>query len=255
MDSSPDSPLSSSADSLTRPRRLLRRTTSSISLLSSSSKITLDFPSKADPSVYLTVRGGRHALGAFCPTPDAASALQPFARRTPKRLWLAPASPAPGHPPLRPLSIPSISRTVAFAASPVSPATEPLLDFDRDYTAPKRALTTDGTPPALAALERRSRLCTARVFCATCRAPGTNFPACARCASAWCSRECRLAGGKRHVCLSSEERPLASAPAPRVGATRTGISNAPFPVPVPIPRAPSAPMSATPIPKSTPEDH
>ncbi|KAJ7670228.1 hypothetical protein B0H17DRAFT_1209454 [Mycena rosella] len=254
FESTPASPLHSPAESLAQlpddPRaRTLRRQRTCSSLVSSSSKITLDLPTKADPSLYLTVRSGKHtAVGAFSPTPDASASLQffgpqPRSRRTlPPSAWSTRTS-AP--PPLRALSIPSISRTAPssgssisdLAPSPISPAAASLLDFDRAY-APraKRHATSDGTPAALAALERRSRLCTSRVFCATCRTPGTNFPACARCGNAWCSRACRLPNGARHVC-----------PQPAQGLSRTGISCSPVPMSAPAPILTSV-SSATPIP-------
>ena len=54
--------------------------------------------------------------------------------------------------------------------------------------------------PILASLERRSKLCTTGMSCATCNKRGKDFSRCPRCAEAWCSRECRLKGGKRHEC-------------------------------------------------------
>lgn len=60
--------------------------------------------------------------------------------------------------------------------------------------------------PALAAVERSSRLLKANVACAVCGDTGKDFPRCGRCGEAWCSRDCRLvslAGKKRHVCATS----------------------------------------------------
>ncbi|KAF8319116.1 hypothetical protein DL93DRAFT_2164797 [Clavulina sp. PMI_390] len=57
--------------------------------------------------------------------------------------------------------------------------------------------------PALAAVERSSRLLKSTVACAVCGDVGKDFPRCGKCGEAWCSRECRmksLAGKKRHVC-------------------------------------------------------
>ncbi|KAJ7459839.1 hypothetical protein FB451DRAFT_1563542 [Mycena latifolia] len=263
FESTPTSPLNSPADSLAQlpddvHTRTLRRRRTCSSLVSSSSKITLDLPTKADPSVYLTVRSGRHtAVGAFSPTADATASLQFFtskAKSPPPSAWTTPRRSATA-PACTTLSIPSISRTASsfgasdLAPSPTSPAAASLLDFDRNC-APKRTMSADSTPPALASLERRSRLCANRVFCATCRTPGTNFPACARCGSAWCSRACRLPGGKRHVCLPQ----ATAAPAP---VSRTGISSPPVPVPsaparvsVPVDIATPAPIPipSTPMP-------
>ncbi|KAJ7935618.1 hypothetical protein B0H13DRAFT_1948894, partial [Mycena leptocephala] len=215
----------------------LRRCRTSSSLVSSSSKITLDLPTKTDPaSVYLTVRKGTNSVsGAFSPTGDAHAALQffvtPVRRRRPTVV-----------PPLpeRALTIPSISRTASSSFAdrvPPSPDSAPLLDFDTDYATPRpvNSLARDPTPPTLASLERRSRLCSNRVLCATCRTPGTNFPVCARCGVAWCSRACRLPNGVRHVCLAASPAQYSRA---RMG---TGISSSPVAIapspPVPIPFA------------------
>ncbi|KAF7365241.1 hypothetical protein MVEN_00395900 [Mycena venus] len=214
------SPLNSPADSLValpddRPRLRRCRTSSSLSVFSAcSSKITLDLPTKTDPSVYLTVRTGTHsAFGAFSPTPDAHSSLQFFAtpvRR--KRPTVVPPVPERSH------TIPSISRTAPSLADrvPPSPSSAPLLDFDTDYATPCRVLGSpapihDPTPPTLASVERRSRLCSNRMLCATCRTSGTNFPACARCGAAWCSRACRLPNGVRHVCPAATPQAAAAA--------------------------------------------
>ncbi|KAJ7175829.1 hypothetical protein C8R46DRAFT_1214290 [Mycena filopes] len=127
----------------------------------------------------------------------------------------------PLHKPHRVLLLLHPSRALTGAA---------LLDFDRGYATPRpipppSPAPQSGTAPALASLERRSRFCAKRVFCATCRAPGSNFPACARCGAAWCSRACRLPNGARHVCPSAASG--ADAPAP---LSRTGISSPPVPI-------------------------
>ncbi|KAJ6584949.1 hypothetical protein B0H19DRAFT_1059270 [Mycena capillaripes] len=240
FESTEASPLNSPADSLAalpddeRPRLRRCRTSSSLasSLFSSSSKITLDLPTKTVPSIYLTVRSNS-AFGAFSPTPDAHAALRFFATPTRKqRPTLIMPVPERAH------TIPSISRTAPSISdrAPPSPASAPLLDFDTDYA--KRKAPHDSTPPSLASLERRSRLCANRVFCATCRTSGTSFPACPRCGAAWCSRACRLPNGVRHACRAASP---AASPAPRARSrSRTGISSPPVaispstPVPIPI---------------------
>ncbi|KAJ7780629.1 hypothetical protein DFH07DRAFT_792976 [Mycena maculata] len=234
FESTPTSTLNSPADSLVQlpdrvPRRTLRRCTSS-SLFSESSKITLNLPTKAEPSVYLTVRTSVNPFGSFSPTPPATASLQFFA--TPSRPPSAWSTPAPK----RTRSIPSISRTASsfsideLARSPISPVTASLLDFEHDYAPaskhqpiPLPDRPRDATAPALASLEKRSRL-TKRVHCATCRTPGTNFPACARCGDAWCSRVCRLPNGVRHVCS-------VTAPLSRTGISRTPLVSPPSTTP------------------------
>lgn len=56
--------------------------------------------------------------------------------------------------------------------------------------------------PILAQLEGKSKLCTQKMHCSTCRKAGTDFPRCGKCGEMWCSRSCRLVGSKRHVCRS-----------------------------------------------------
>jgi len=54
--------------------------------------------------------------------------------------------------------------------------------------------------PILARLERKSKLLSQKAQCAACGKVGADFPRCGRCNMMWCSRECRMSGGKRHVC-------------------------------------------------------
>lgn len=56
--------------------------------------------------------------------------------------------------------------------------------------------------PILSKLEKSSRFCTQTVSCSTCGKPGQDYPRCSKCGELWCSRSCRLVGGKRHVCPS-----------------------------------------------------
>ncbi|KAG1786601.1 uncharacterized protein HD556DRAFT_1043091 [Suillus plorans] len=53
--------------------------------------------------------------------------------------------------------------------------------------------------PILEAIENASKL-SCRTVCVTCLKTGRDFPHCPRCGDTWCSRECRMQGGKRHVC-------------------------------------------------------
>ncbi|KAJ7069812.1 hypothetical protein C8F01DRAFT_1114151 [Mycena amicta] len=211
--SSPASPLHSPADSISllsddsaRPR--LRRCRTSSSLFSTASKVTLALPTKTDPSLFVTLRTGNH--GAFTtPTTDAHSALQLFTTpfRRPRRSLATPPLP------LRiPQSIPSISRTASSIGSPIL-----LGEFDHGYALPQTTL---------ASLERSSRLCSPEVHCATCGVLGSNFPSCARCGQAWCSRACRLPGGMRHPCAKPAGIPASPNPI-------LSLSNPPIQIPVP----------------------
>ncbi|OAX38756.1 hypothetical protein K503DRAFT_135806 [Rhizopogon vinicolor AM-OR11-026] len=53
--------------------------------------------------------------------------------------------------------------------------------------------------PILEAVESASKL-SYRTVCVACLKTGKDFPRCPRCGDMWCSRECRMQGGKRHVC-------------------------------------------------------
>jgi len=86
---------------------------------------------------------------------------------------------------------PSISRTL-------------MADFGWGSTSlPSPSPSNDDNPaklhPVLEAVERGSKL-SCRTICFTCRKAGTNFPRCPRCDETWCSRACRLQGGKKHSC-------------------------------------------------------
>ncbi|KAF9447584.1 hypothetical protein P691DRAFT_802161 [Macrolepiota fuliginosa MF-IS2] len=54
--------------------------------------------------------------------------------------------------------------------------------------------------PILAKLEKESKLCKVKARCSTCGKIGAGFPVCGRCGEMWCSRECRIGEGRRHVC-------------------------------------------------------
>ncbi|KAJ7288357.1 hypothetical protein C8J57DRAFT_1279945 [Mycena rebaudengoi] len=202
--------------------------------------------SKADASVFLTVT--HLPFGAFSATPESATATLrflagPSSSRSRKNLrpslrgaWSSPPD-SPVDSESFSESIPSISRTassfsVSDIGSPSSSAATSLLDFSilPERTPRKRAtinVDVDVDPrgdtqcsdidPRLALLEKRSRFCTARVFCVTCQKPGTNYPSCARCGDKWCSRACRLDGAARHVCRAStgDSTDASSTPTPR----------------------------------------
>ncbi|KAF8655485.1 hypothetical protein AX16_003043 [Volvariella volvacea WC 439] len=184
--------------------RSRRRTLSLISTFSStSSNAPLDI-SKTTPSVVLTVRPERYdAMGSFAPTASATASLRYLVssksrRKQLKPLWLDTTdTPSPSGPP-SPI-IPSISRTASppYVISP-SPSHANLPPAEAsDYQR-----SSGGMNPILASLERKSKLCANQVQCATCKKWGRDYPRCGKCNLMWCSRECRLVGGKRHVCQS-----------------------------------------------------
>lgn len=95
---------------------------------------------------------------------------------------------------------PSISRTLLTDFDRYGPSTDSVAypttvlspSIDDDVNAAK-------LHPVLAAVEKGSKL-SCRTICSTCMKPGTNFPRCPRCDEMWCSRGCRLQGGKKHMC-------------------------------------------------------
>ncbi|KAG9315766.1 hypothetical protein JVU11DRAFT_3415 [Chiua virens] len=90
---------------------------------------------------------------------------------------------------------PSISRTLLTDfdwGRPSGPVSSPVIENDDNPA---------NLHPVLKALEKGSKL-SCRSICSACMKAGTNFPRCPRCDATWCSRECRLQGGKKHVCPS-----------------------------------------------------
>ncbi|OAX41563.1 hypothetical protein K503DRAFT_481999 [Rhizopogon vinicolor AM-OR11-026] len=94
---------------------------------------------------------------------------------------------------------PLISRTFSMTSSlgqyPIDTSSSP-------YSTPKSLVAENASTifhPVLKAVERASKL-SYHTVCATCLKTGRSFPRCPRCGDMWCSRECRMQGGKRHVC-------------------------------------------------------
>ncbi|KAK0464609.1 uncharacterized protein EV420DRAFT_1053251 [Desarmillaria tabescens] len=180
-----------------RPACSRKRTISAVSRLSArASKVSVQ--PKVEPSVAATAQTGPHdAYGAFAPTPSASSSLHQFAttskttgilrRRVRPPLmwrdtWSEPSSP----------TSPTSSQD---SASAIHTPLETTPDSPRAHVRLHSELN-----PILASLERKSKLCTNRVRCATCGKPGSDYPRCGKCGEMWCSRDCRLQGRKRHVC-------------------------------------------------------
>jgi len=206
-----------------------KRTFSLLSVSSSrSSKITLDL-SKATPSVLDTARPEKQdAFGAFVPTSSASesliciahssgksfvSQLRPHSLHRPPH-HIFPESPksepssGPSSPTTSESYVPFISRTSSsysdscVSTPPTSPSTS-TFNFDVVSANQKETANAD-LDPVLATLEKSSRFCKRKAYCATCYKPGTSYPSCARCGEMWCSRECRLVGGKKHVCSKND---------------------------------------------------
>jgi len=202
---------------LAPPRsRYRERTVSLTSLSSTKSKITLDFP-KAEPAIVTSHIPTYSAYGAFIPTPSARTGLDylnrsstqwhtfsfrglPRRLRTSSLLWAeeddSPLSSGASSP-----IIPSFSRS----SSPGPILSPPMISSATFHTLkePRRGharTQSNELDPILAKLERKSRLLTKRTSCVTCNKVGSDYPKCGRCEAMWCSRECRMVGGKRHVC-------------------------------------------------------
>lgn len=94
------------------------------------------------------------------------------------------------HSPSRSVRRSPSTESLATASSSEAPATP------REHS----PLLTTLNPP-LEDLERTSRF-RIRAVCAVCQKKGSNFPSCAKCGEAWCSRDCRTKGSStgRHVC-------------------------------------------------------
>ncbi|KAF8917116.1 hypothetical protein CPB85DRAFT_1453163 [Mucidula mucida] len=227
-----ESHLNTNIDNMTDNRLPLRRerkrTLSTLSTVSArSSKVSVQ--SKADPSVVVASRlGHEDAYGAFAPTAPATSTLHQFTkssnsggffrgRSRPTLPWLNSSvsrveNPWNSSTIDSPSSIPSISRTSSL--SDTSEYTTPLPDTPSDTASLHRFVMypkkhhhhtiPTALNPILAALERKSKLCTFKAHCATCGKPGNDYPRCGRCGETWCSRECRTHGGKRHVCVQTK---------------------------------------------------
>ncbi|KAK0201705.1 hypothetical protein DFS33DRAFT_1349382 [Desarmillaria ectypa] len=201
--------LGDSQSSLSGPACSRKRTISAVSLSARASKVSVQ--PKVEPSVAATVRTGPHeAYGAFAPTPPAFSSLYQFAntskttgslrpRVRPPLMWRDTCS-EPSSPTSP--SIPSISRTSSYISDSSSQDSTSVIHTPLETTSnpPAHVRLHSELNPILASLERKSKLCTNRVRCATCGKPGSDYPRCGRCGEMWCSRECRLQGRKRHVC-------------------------------------------------------
>ncbi|KAL0961052.1 hypothetical protein HGRIS_006041 [Hohenbuehelia grisea] len=210
-----------------RPKYARCRSPSIMSASSSNSgSISVSFiVPKARPTLTLTnLSSATHdAMGAFTPTSPASASLRLFVSSSDKGASLFPPLPkrrryAKHRPALScdvpstskpesvffdPSSIPSISRGLSEPSTPSSllaPSPNSMLFEEVTTQPPSTKQPKHGLNPILASLEQKSRLCSRKMCCATCNKPGTNFPKCGRCGQAWCSRECRLPSGVKHVC-------------------------------------------------------
>ena len=195
-----------------RPRA---RTSSILSTSSGASLASIFEISKSSSTSGLSKRPDKHqAYGSFVPVRSATPTLQKFVSyssstiRTPRRrkvtfddrrtisfTYDVDSDDSSSSP-----EVPYITRTFPSpSASPDLPPSSPssLSSTSIRTTESKR---DSELHPILAKLERQSRLCGNVAQCSTCRKKGSDFPRCAKCGDMWCSRACRLVGGKRHIC-------------------------------------------------------
>ncbi|PPR01744.1 hypothetical protein CVT24_001565 [Panaeolus cyanescens] len=154
----------------------------------------------------------REAYGSFVPVRSATASLKGFASLSslptthakPKRkrvTFVDPLSspqkwPQDDNDNEAPLQVPFITRTLSPPpVCPPSPISSTSSMINADQPDPNPDLH-----PILARLEKKSKLCMQKSQCATCHKTGSDFPRCGKCNQMWCSRQCRLVGGKRHVC-------------------------------------------------------
>ncbi|KAH0586284.1 hypothetical protein H2248_007531 [Termitomyces sp. 'cryptogamus'] len=195
------------------PRATRKRTLSLTSISSIPSRITLDF-SKAYPTTITLHTYSHSAYGSFTPTSSALPALYHLKRASappkpslmrrphihiPPRSWVEEEGDSPLSSGFSSPSIPSFSRTASIPpdSSFTSTRTSSSL-IEANHTHFRTG--SNELDPILAKVERKSKLLAKKVYCSTCNKAGSDYPKCGRCDAMWCSRECRMFGGKRHLC-------------------------------------------------------
>ena len=163
---------------------------------------------KGEPTVTVSQRPEKHeAWGSFIPLRSATTSLREFVsvmphsspkrRRTPSyNIRKSISSCCDDNPPS--LTAPYITRTL-----PPSPVLGPPSPTSSSSSSIISRNVQSDLHPILQQLENKSKLCTKKFYCSTCGKAGSDFPRCGKCGEIWCSRPCRLVGGKRHVCNSS----------------------------------------------------
>jgi len=214
----PTSPKSSSCEEQRFiPNHLRRQSRKSVRSISSSSK--------ASP-VPAGILEHSEPVGSFAVTSPARGSLRHVMSQTTRpwgipSLWLL-KIPSASEIPLGPNDgLPTISRTPSTlsasdtASSSEGPLTPDLVSSPLTYqskgkgketpyedgglTLPSPQRSLSKLDPILAKVERCSKFRTI-TECSACQKVGSDYPKCPRCQEMWCSRECRLQGGKRHLC-------------------------------------------------------
>jgi len=154
------------------------RTLSLLSISSGNSVRSLYEIVQGQTTVIVSQQPEKHeAWGSFIPLRSATTCLREFIS--------VQSSPKP--------KVPYITRTL-LPTDPSSTSSSSLMISHH---------VQSDLQPILAQLERKSKFCTQKMSCSTCRKTGADFPRCGKCGETWCSRSCRLVEGKRHVCGSS----------------------------------------------------
>jgi len=159
-------------------------------------------PAEAEPSQGFTT-----VYGSFTTTTSAADCLRASLKiKIPTYTKYPRTQCDDDTPPDSPLSSdsyrsPSISR---MPLPPDSDWSEPKMSSEIFTQPPSPSVENLNLHPILEALEKRSRL-SCRSQCSTCSKIGRDYPRCGRCGQMWCSRECRLQGGKKHICPSRRD--------------------------------------------------
>jgi len=198
----------SSAQSFSTTERSRRRPRT-LSLLSISSGASVQSLHEITKGETLSHNSETHeAWGSFIPLRSATTSLREFISVSPvysnrsfpewrrtsshdiETPYTKPSSPKP--------KVPYITRTLSH--SPVCPPSP--ISLSSFMISPH---VRSDLHPILAQVEGKSRFCTQKVYCSTCRKAGTDFPRCGKCGEIWCSRACRLVGGKRHLCNGSRK--------------------------------------------------
>jgi len=181
---------------LNGPNRRTRTRTSSLLSVSSTVSLGSIFEiAKAQPTSGVSQQPERHeAYGSFIPLRSATPTLQTFIPYRASTTF---------HAPKKRRRVTFDDRISVLSAEFWEPAEEhssPKAPYITRTAPPMKSSSANDLHPILAQLERKSRLCTQKVQCSTCKKTGCDFPYCPRCGDMWCSRPCRLVGGKRHIC-------------------------------------------------------
>jgi len=208
------SPSPASPVTPTSPRcRVRSRALSLLSVKSGASEGLNLEPPKAEPTIFASNSFKNHlACGSFVPNTPATLVLRTFLPTTitharGRSIHVFPHYEKEPESPISPTSpIPFITRTLPLSSGSSRPPS-PVRGYST-LPKPRRASRTHSRSQTqlpefnsvLTSLEQRSKFYVRKNACSTCKRTGSGFPQCGKCGDSWCSRDCRLKGGRRHVC-------------------------------------------------------